>query len=90
MALMRDLNHGFAATKLPSLELREPCLPDDHAQGVAILDQKIYERGVAVDRDQVLKLGRERFAQLLAADRAARTERIVGTRCDLTSFASVI
>jgi hypothetical protein len=90
MALMRDLNGaGFSSTKPQPLQLREPRLHDDHAQRVANLDQEIYERGVAIDRDKLLSLGRERFARLLECDRAARTERVIGTRCDLTSFASV-
>jgi hypothetical protein len=69
--------------------LRAPQLDDDHAHRVATLTQKIYERGVAVDRDKLLSLGKQRFDELLAADRVARSERVIGTRCDLTSFASV-
>lgn len=90
MALLRDLNGGFAQPKQPPPQLRQPCLPHDHAQRVTALSQNIYERGVAVDRAKVLSLGRMRFARLLAAEREARTERVIGTRCDLTSFASVL
>jgi hypothetical protein len=53
MALIRDLNRGFSSPKQPPPQLREPRLSDDHAQRVANLDQKIYERGVAVSKDKL-------------------------------------
>jgi hypothetical protein len=88
MAMMRDLNQGLSSPKPPPPQLRAPVLPDDFAAQVRELDQKIYARGVAVDSERLLSLGRERFQELLAAEREARTERVIGTRCDLTSFPS--
>ena len=88
MQMMHDLNRGYSMKPSPP-QLREPRLHDDHAQRVADLKRKIYERGVAIDRDKLVSLGKKRFDELLAADRVARTERIIGTRCDLTSFAGV-
>ena len=90
MAIMRDLNGGFAKPPVPLPQLRAPQLAHDHAQRVAALDEKICERGVAIDRTKLLSLGKMRFAQLLAAERETRSERVIGTRCDLTSFASVL
>jgi hypothetical protein len=89
MAMIRDLNGGLSSPKPPPPQLREPRLSDDHAQHVADLDREIYERGVAVDRDKLLSLGKARFDELLAADRVARSERVIGTLIDLTSFPSV-
>jgi len=90
LALMRDLNDGASLLpKPPRIQLRCPRLPSDHAQRVADLTQNIYERGVALNKGKLLALGKARFAQLLKADRAARTERVIGTRCDLSLFASV-
>jgi hypothetical protein len=89
-ALMRDLNHGAALSlKRQHMQLRQPRLPSDHAQRVADLAHKIYERGVAFDKAKLLSLGKMRFARLLKADREARSERVIGTRCDLSSFDSV-
>jgi hypothetical protein len=89
MAYLQALNPGATPTLRPKmLELKRPVLAEDHVQRVADLDEKIYARGVAVDRDKLLALGRQRFGELLAADRAARTERVIGTRCDLSSFPS--
>ena len=84
MALMRNLN--YVPPKPPAPLLRQPRLHDDHAQHVADLKQKIYERGISVDRDKLLSLGRARFARLLNLDRVARSERIIGTTCELSSF----
>lgn len=71
----------------PELVLKEPALPDDFEGKAADLDQTIYERGIAVNRDKLLSLGRERFQQLLAADHAARAlQHEIGIRTDLTSW----
>jgi hypothetical protein len=64
-------------------------LSDDHAARVEKLDQQIHERGVPVSRDGLLSLGKARFNELLAADRVARSERVIAPRCDLTGWASV-
>jgi hypothetical protein len=90
MALLRDLNGGYAQPQQQPPQLRAPRLHGDHAQRIAKLDEEIYERGIAVDRERRLSLGKQRFKQLLAAERLARSERAIGTRCDLTSFASVL
>jgi len=88
-ALLRALNEPPRVAK-PKPALKEPRLPEDFAQRIADLDQKIYERGIAVQSDTLVSLGEEWFQQLLAADRAARTlQRVISTRCDLTSWPSV-
>ena len=88
MAMLRAMNES--AGKPEPQTLRKPKLPDDFAAHVAALGRKIYERGVVIDRGRFLSLGRERFAELLAADREARTERVIGSRIDLSQFSSVL
>jgi hypothetical protein len=87
MAYVRALN----PPRVPQLEppqLRQPVLPDGF--DAAAIDEAIFERGVAIDRDRILSLGRERFAELLTLDRTARgAQRLVGSATDLTSWQSV-
>jgi hypothetical protein len=87
MAWLRDMNRAAGVTLTP--ELKQPVLPEDFAQQVESLDRKIYERGIAVDREKLVSLGKQCFDELLAADRTARTERVIGTHCDLTCWPSV-
>ena len=48
------------------------------------------QRGVAVDRNNLLEVGNARFTRLLKADAKARSlQRVVGTKTDLTSWPSV-
>ena len=89
MQMMRDLNRGYSPKPSPP-QLRERRLHDDHAQRVGDIKPKIYGRGVAIDRDKLLSLGKARFQQLLAAERVARSERVIGIRTDCTSFESVL
>jgi hypothetical protein len=60
----RDMAYLAALNRETSV-LNEPELPENFAQSVADLDQRIYERGVAFDGDKILSLGRERFQGLL-------------------------
>src|SRR5262245_31744910 len=70
--------------------LRDPELPADFAAHAAALNEKIFKRGVAVNCDRLVSLGKERFQELLGLDRAAReVQRVIGTRIDLTSWPSV-
>lgn len=88
----RDRNRNCGAGRpltADQLELRQAVvLGDDHEQRVAALETSIYERGIGVDDEALLKSGRERFEQLLAAEIECRSETIIGSRCDLTSFDS--
>jgi hypothetical protein len=62
-------------------------LPEDDLNA---LDAAIYRKGVAIDRERLFTLGRERFAELLRKDSVARAmQRVIGTRVDLTSWPSV-
>src|SRR5262245_22736157 len=58
----------------PQVVLRAPKLTANFGQTVAAVDAKIYRRGVAVAKDKLVALGRERFQQLLALDLEARKE----------------
>jgi hypothetical protein len=89
LAMLRAMNPPtFEASTKPSI--REPELPADFASNAARLDREIVDRGIAVDREKLLALGKERFARLLEADRLARDEqRVFGTRTDFTRFESV-
>jgi hypothetical protein len=74
----------------PPLQLRQPVLPSDFADALDRFDNEIFARGIAVNRGKIVALGRKRFQELLALDRAARVEqRVIGTNCDLTSWPSV-
>jgi len=74
----------------PQPEVRSPTLPDNLQEQLARVDEAITKRGLVIDRDKFVALGKERFARLLEADHEARAERIVGTRIDLTSWPSVL
>ena len=67
---------------------KAPKLPPDFARRVVALNGEIYSRGIAIDADKLLALGRERFAGLLAADRKA-PRGAIGAGIDLTLFESV-
>jgi len=74
----------------PQLTLKAPVISEDFVQQVATLDQKIYERGLAVSRERLMSLGHEVFQRLLAADHEARLEqREIEAGVDLTSWTSV-
>jgi hypothetical protein len=88
MALVRAMNPP-SLRQAPAPELRAPTLPDDFAQRCAELDKKIVEHGVGIDRDRLILLGKERFQQLLEADREARIERGFGPHIDLSRWGSV-
>ena len=87
-ALLRALN----PPRMPTLEpprLRAPVLSDDFAEQAKSLDEKIFNRGVAIDRDRLVSLGKERFAELLALDRTARLlQRVL--ILDFSSWLSVL
>jgi len=89
LAMTRAMNPPpFKAPTQP--EVRAPILPENFNEQLARVDREIYERGVAIDRERLLSLGKERFTRLLESDRAARaSQRIIGTRIDLTHFESV-
>jgi hypothetical protein len=72
----------------PELEVKAPTLPEDFKAQVVALDEKIFSRGIAIDRERLLSLGRERFEQLLAADRKAPRGRI-GAGVDVSQWQSV-
>ena len=87
MAYVRALNPPRVPQPEPP-QLRQPVLPDGF--DAAAIDEAILERGIAIDRDRILSLGRGRFAELLALDRTARgSQRIIGSSTDLTSWQSV-
>ena len=89
MAMVRALNPP-SRTAPTEPEVRTAILPDDFKEQFARADREIYGRGVAVDRERLLSLGKERFTRLLETDRAARsTQRTIGSKTDLTRWASV-
>jgi hypothetical protein len=67
--------------------IKAPILPQDFEASTERIDKQILDRGVAIDRNKLVSLGRERFAELLAAERKARSwQRGIG---DFASFESV-
>jgi hypothetical protein len=91
-AMLRALNEPqFRIHKVePQSILRRPNLPADFAAQVSTLDEKIFHKGIDADRKRVLSLGKNRFQQLLEADREARQEqRVIGGDTDLTDWGSV-
>src|SRR5262249_21045526 len=69
---------------------KQPMLPDDFADQAAAIDQAVFNKGVAINRDKRLALGHDRFQQLLRRDRTARiSQRVVGSSTGLTSWQSV-
>lgn len=84
-----DAGLGRPRVTQPELPpIKAPELPPDFGQRIAELDDAIYCKGVALDRDKLVALGKERFSGLLAADRKAPRGRS-GSGIDLTSFESV-
>jgi hypothetical protein len=84
-----DYLRSLGRPRLPAPELppiKTPILPDDFAQRVAELDEEIFARGVAVNTERILSLGRERFKKLLELDRTARSWQKIA---DFTRFESV-
>jgi hypothetical protein len=49
--------------------IKAPVLSDDFAARLATLDEVIMSRGVAIDRQRLVSLGKKRFAELLALRR---------------------
>ena len=86
-ALLRAINPP-RMQRIEPPSLRAPVLPDGFAEQAAALDEEIFNRGVAIDRDRLVSLGRQRFAELLALDRTARSLQRVLIN-DFSSFASV-
>src|SRR5262245_47431206 len=65
--------------------LKKPVLPGDFQIRLDKLDRQIHERGVAIDRERLLSLGKEQFVDLLVRDHAARAiQRAVGSHTDFT------
>jgi hypothetical protein len=89
-AYLRALNAPTARNvQLPSV--RQPVLPTDFADALDRFDDEIFQRGIAVSRDKLVSLGKQRFALLLAKDREARRlQRVIGPNTDLTSWFSVV
>src|SRR5262249_25605423 len=68
--------------------LRGPVLSDDFREQAIALDKQIHSRGVAVNRERLLALGQQRFAELLEKDRTVRSlQRVLFG--DLTSWPDV-
>ena len=89
MAFVRALNEPSGRRQGPP-PIREPKLPSDFVAKAAALDADILRRGVALSRERLLSLGRKRFDDLIALDGIARqSQRIVGTKTDLTSWQSI-
>jgi hypothetical protein len=89
-AYIRALNGPLQKRRMAPPLLREPKLPADFEAKAAALDNEIGERRVALSRERLLSLGRKRFTELLALDATARqSQRIIGTKTDLTAWESV-
>jgi hypothetical protein len=69
-------------------QLKVPELAQDFDEQVAQLDQKIFDRGVAIDSDKLLRLGKERFAKLLDVARHSGLYSSRGAALDLSAFQS--
>ena len=70
--------------------LKAAVLPNDFNSRVTELDAAIFKRGIAVDADKVLEVGKQCFALLLESDHQARSEqRVIGGTTDLTDWLSV-
>jgi hypothetical protein len=81
----------YGRPRLPKPELppiKAPILSEDFRERIAQLDEEIYERGLTVDKELLLSLGKERFEQLLAADRKI-SRSTLGSNVDVTQFSSV-
>jgi hypothetical protein len=87
MALARAMNPLRVRRDEPP-PLKAPALPDGF--DAAEIDRAIFERGVAIDRDRLVSLGRDRFDDLLLLDhRARQSQRVIATNTDLSSWESV-
>jgi hypothetical protein len=87
MAYLRALGRPrVAQPELP--HIKASVLPKDFPEGVRALDEEIYSRGIAIDTDKLVELGKKRFAELLAADRKVPRSTI-GAGIDTTRFSSV-
>jgi hypothetical protein len=86
-AYLKALNPPrIAAVEPPSL--RQPLLSSGFVDRVDALDQAVFQRGIALDRERLVLLGKARFDDLLALDRDVRAfQRVLFD--DLTSFSSV-
>jgi hypothetical protein len=86
LAFMAALNREAAGPRpIPPPSLREPKMSFD----AAALDETIYSKGVAFNRDRLASLGQERFKDLVAADyEARRLQRIILN--DLTNWPEVL
>jgi len=90
MAYINFLNRTNAAAGTKTPALREPVLPIDFVRCIDTLDERLCANGIAVLREQLVSLGRERFQELLATDRSARSlQRVVRSHTDFTSWPSV-
>src|SRR5438552_12696772 len=70
--------------------VKAPVLPNDFKERITELDAAVFKCGVGIDRDKLVAAGKECFARLLEADRAARVEqRVIGVGCDLADWPSV-
>jgi len=88
MAYLRGLSGPARVPRAEPPPLRGPALPEDFAEQAGAIDEAIYDRGVAIHRDQLLSLGRARFAELLEKDRSVRSlQRVLFN--DLTSWPDV-
>jgi hypothetical protein len=89
-AYLRAMN-APTAPKLEPPRLRSPALPDDFVDRIDALDEAMFKRGVAVSRDRLVSLGKQRFEDLLRLDREARSsaQRVIGTTTDLSCFGSI-
>jgi hypothetical protein len=85
--MARDAAMGRPRLPKPELPpIKAPVLPEDFGTQVADLDQEIFARGVPVSSEKLFELGKERFTDLLAADRKVVLH---GSRTDLTEFHNV-
>jgi hypothetical protein len=91
-AAEREMAYARALSEPPRIHAQEPpphkapVIPFD----VAEIDEKIFERGIAIDRARLHSLGKERFEDLILLDgRARQWQRIIGTNTDLTSWERV-
>ena len=63
MAMARAMNPPRVRIELP--RVRAPVVAQDFLEQISALDERVYNRGVAFNRDRLLSLGKERFAELL-------------------------
>jgi hypothetical protein len=68
--------------------LKAPVLSADFGQRLEQLDDKITSKGVGIDSDKLLELGKERFTRLLELDRKI-PRHALGAGIDATRFDSV-